>query len=243
MFSWFRSKPTCPIPAVRRDWIEERFRFLADEFGWDRLRRIKVVTPTREFFPEPFEPTEASIRRWFERACVYMAIDPDRVELTIYEERRSKYLEAQSGTAGLYEEVNGRQVVAIELSNLEDALQFVATAAHELGHVHLLGDGHVSSSEADHEPLTDLMTVYHGLGIFTANAVIQERTRATGRSISRQGYLSMPDFGYALAVFTLARGEPRPDWAKHLRLDVRTTFQQSLRYLAAEGVAEFGPDR
>jgi len=44
------------------------------------------------------------------------------------------------------------------------------TALHELGHVLLLADGKISKDRKDHEHLTDLLTVWLGLGIFTANS-------------------------------------------------------------------------
>ncbi len=33
MFGWFRSKPTCPVTAEEKSWIEGRFIWLIDEFG------------------------------------------------------------------------------------------------------------------------------------------------------------------------------------------------------------------
>jgi hypothetical protein len=50
----------------------------------------------------------------------------------------------------------------VEAANLDDPLAMVATAAHELGHVRRLGHGWLSDEAADHEPLTDLLTVFLG---------------------------------------------------------------------------------
>ena len=51
----------------------------------------------------------------------------------------------------------------------------VATCAHELAHVVLLGQGRISLDAEDHEQLADLLPVFFGLGVFSANAVIRER--------------------------------------------------------------------
>jgi hypothetical protein len=114
----------------------------------------------------------------------------------------------------------------------------VGTLAHELGHVHLLGHGRVSDQAADHEPLTDLLTVYLGMGIFTANSVIREHYwhegQVWGWNIGRSGYLGMPDFGYAFARFARARVEEGAEWVSELRLDVRSAFKQAMRFLAEE---------
>ncbi len=85
----------------------------------------------------------------------------------------------------------------------------VATLAHELGHIHLLGHGRISDDVEDHEPLTDLLTVFFGMGIFTANAVMYEQYWEngvlSGWSMGRRGYLGMPVYGYALARFARLR--------------------------------------
>jgi len=41
----------------------------------------------------------------------------------------------------------------------------------------------------------------------------------------------MATYGYALALFSLLRDEPYPEWSNFLRPDVRDAFQKSLQYL------------
>jgi hypothetical protein len=70
-------------------------------------------------------------------------------------------------------------------------------------------------------PLTDLLAVYSGLGVFMANNAIREvnwRSASwSGWSLGRQGYMTMPEYASALALYSLARGEQRPHWARYLR--------------------------
>jgi hypothetical protein len=107
--------------------------------------------------------------------------------------------------------------------------------AHELGHVHLLGHQRISPEDPDHEPLTDLLTVFFGLGVFSANSVIREHYwhagQVSGWKIGRQGYLSMPVYGYALARFASSRREDGSGWSNRLRPDVRSAFKKSMRFL------------
>ena len=107
----------------------------------------------------------------------------------------------------------------------------VATIAHELGHVRLLDEGRISADQRDHEPLTDLLTVYFGLGVFTANAAFDFRQGRTGWSYQRLGYLTEQMYGYALACYAHLRGETAPRWARHLDTNPRGYLKQSLRYL------------
>lgn len=244
MFGIFGAKPICPVDPATREWIDRRWAWLEREFGRDGPRKCQVVLPRPEFFPDSFQGTEADAQRMLQRVCGYLGIDPESVELVLYEDRNPVHEGRwRQGTAGLYEE-QGKFRIWVEAANLDDPLTLVATLAHELGHVHLLGHRRISPEADDHEPLTDLLTVFLGLGVFTANSVIRERHWHAGEvsmwSMSKSGYLSMPMYGYALALFSRARGEERPAWAKHLRPDVRAALNQATHFLT-EGLYLSGP--
>jgi hypothetical protein len=138
--------------------------------------------------------------------------------------------------AGTYQPLDGIEIITVERTYLQKPMVLVATMAHELGHVHLLGDGHVTRDVEDHEPLTDLLSVCMGMGIFGANASAHysawSRNGWSGWETSSLGYLRQDTWGYALGLFAHFRSEPRPAWAKHLRTDVRSVLSKSLRYLS-----------
>jgi hypothetical protein len=247
---WFR--PTCPLPADRRAWIDYRMSWLAAELGLERLKSAPVILPTGEFFPDRFDGSDGAIRALLDRVCGYMDIDPSTVELELYGENRGELLSSgyqvvkeEVGSAGQYMEEATKTIVAIEEHARQDPVALVAIMAHELGHAHLLGGGRISRDEPDHEPLTDLVSVYFGLGVLAANAVIRESQWSSGGwsgwSIGRQGYLTENDFAYALAVFARARLQSHPPWARYLRLNVRSGVRQSLRYFRRTGECRFDP--
>ena len=126
-------------------------------------------------------------------------------------------------------------MVALKSTLLKDPLSLVATAAHELGHVILLGGGLIERDMPDQEPMTDLLTVYLGLGIFTANAAAQfkqfQEERRIGWSMQRLGYLPEEVYGYALAKFAAERGEDKAHWTKHLSTNVRAYFMRSRAWM------------
>lgn len=246
MPGWFTSEPECPIDLETKEWIEQRWAWLTDQFGAQRVRAAEVILPTPEFFPDEFEGKPDDARPILDRVCAYMGIAPETVELTCYEDRNPvQEGEWRHGTAGLYLEEAGKYQVWIEQGNLGDPLALIATMAHELAHVHLLGHRRITADAEDHEPLTDLLTVFLGFGVFTANSVIRERAWLAGGeagwSMGRLGYLSMPMFGYALARFAEARGEEQPKWAQHLRADVSEAFTKTRRFFAAGAQAEPTP--
>jgi hypothetical protein len=238
MFGWFRSKPTCPVDDKTRAWVDKRWDWLENQFGLERLRHVTVILPRPEFFPDSYNGTEADVRRMLDRVCEYMEIDPTTVKLNLYEERKPMFDGQHHGSAGQYQRQGGKFRISIEASTLDDALGLVGTMAHELGHVHLLGHRRISEAVEDHEPLTDLLTVFLGLGVFTANSVVQESNWTSGQfsgwSMGRRGYLGMPVYGYAFARFARARDEDGSEWASELRLDVRSAFLDAMRFLDHE---------
>lgn len=60
MFGWF--KPVCPVDVAAKDWIENRLEWLSDQFGRDTFTRRAVILPTKDFFPDPIDGTESSVR-------------------------------------------------------------------------------------------------------------------------------------------------------------------------------------
>jgi hypothetical protein len=247
MFNWFAIK--CPVKDESRQWVEERMAWVVNEFGPDFMRQAKVICPTPEYFPDPYDGSEEATRAMFARVCKYLKIDHSRVALRIIEDQtkereESLGMQTQIGAAGTYQsgDWSHQEIICIERGGLNDPMGLVATMAHELCHAHLIGDGRVLPEEDDHEPLTDLLTVCMGMGIFGANSNVRDTAwsdaQKHGWSVQKKGYLYQSTWGYALAVFAWVRGEERPKWSKHLRPDVRKALKQSLAYLAKYGVKE-----
>jgi hypothetical protein len=82
--------------------------------------------------------------------------------------------------AGHHRVREGRSVTGIRADLARRPMSLVATIAQELGHVLLLADGRISRERQDHEPLTDLLTVFFGLGVFTANAAFEQSRETRG---------------------------------------------------------------
>ncbi len=84
-----------------------------------------------------------------------------------------------------------------------------------------------------------MLTVFLGLGIFTANAAFRfnqwQDGQMQGWSTQRSGYLTEPEWGYALACYAWVRGEAAPDWAEHLVDGVRLPLRESLRCFEQNG--------
>jgi hypothetical protein len=125
---------------------------------------------------------------------------------------------------------DGRGIVTIDGNQAREPMALVATIAHELGHERLIGEGLHDPDAADHEPLTDLLTVVFGLGVFAANAAFEYRTDPGAWRTSRLGYLTEPMWGYALGRYAWLRGETAPEWTRHLDTNPRS-YARTLRYV------------
>jgi hypothetical protein len=239
----FGLKPKLPVTDEERLWVEDGFRRLGRMLGWSRMQNARVILPTDEFFPDAYEPDESGLRALFLRVCGYMGVNPSGVELDIFPDS-SEHLEdlpaysyRSNDAAGLHfgADEGALPLVAVKSSLLKDPLAMVATIAHELGHVILLGGGHMSRGAEDMEPMTDLVAIYLGLGVFTANSARRfqqfQDDRRQGWSMKHLGYLPETVFGYALAWFARLRDEARPPWVAHLNTNLKVYFRQSTEWL------------
>lgn len=225
-----------------REWIDQSMDWFVTQFGGTRLRG-EVVLPTDDYFPGAYHGTRRDIAAVLARLCAHMQIDRARVDLEHDDDDGEAELEAaipvnsvSSGAAGHHRIRAGRSVIGISDAQAARPMALVATIAHELGHVLLLGDGRISAERRDHEPLADLLTIFFGLGIFSANAAFDYWQDGDGRytstRTSRLGYLTEPMYGYGLARYAWLRGETDPTWATYLDTNPRAFLKRGLRYLA-----------
>jgi hypothetical protein len=237
-------RSSCPVREVEQLWIEESMDWMVTEFGRRRLLR-EVVLPTDQYFPGAYQGSRDDVAGVLAKLCAQLGVDEGRVELEFDDsaEDGSADLSAEvdlhsesHGAAGLY---HGGGRIAIRSDLARRPMALVATIAHELGHLLLLGDGRITPDRKDHEPLTDLLVVYCGLGIFAANAAFEYGREARGQrsyyTTSRLGYLTEPMYGYALARYAWLRGERKPDWARYLDTNPRAVLKSGLRYLHQVG--------
>lgn len=253
---FFSKPPTLDVNEEKRLWLEQQILRLVEVFGAERALKSRVVLPLPEYFPEHYGFDEEGLAKLIAKVCGYMGVDSSLVDCHIYSEDEHSQLgkhftswsASHSGSAGKYYGrvgETGRYMIGVEKSKLRNALSLIATIAHELGHVLLLGEGRISRDDKDHEILTDLTTIYLGMGVFLANSAFQFRqwndSAKQGWSISQQGYLGQSMSGYALAAWTWMRGDIKAPWSHHLAPNVKDMFKRSLKYLNRGGETSLAP--
>ena len=222
--------------------------WLLSKFGENLFQKIKVITPTKNFFPDIYESNVAGLKKLTKLIASYMEVDDSKIDVQLFSDSNDSlkallplYKSEYKGASGLYKSSaeSNKFIIAVNEREFNNQVNLIATIAHELGHVHLLGDNMLSSEEEDHEYMTDLLTVFFGMGIFTANSAFNfnqwQEANSMGWSSSIQGYLSERMFGYAHSVFTWIRSENNPQWGKFLDANVKVPFKQGVKYLNKGG--------
>jgi hypothetical protein len=239
------SKPKLPVSPEQQRWIDRSFLRLASLVGPQRLLKATVVLPTAEHFPDPYDRSEEAVQNMLGRVAARMQVDPDAIEVTLFasgEDITSSLTPFHSGSssvaAGLYHHNPAdRPHISINESELTDPMALVAVLAHEIGHIMLLRPGLVGRDDPDMEPLNDLLTVFLGFGIFTANSAFRfeqhQDNRSQGWSTRRLGYLSEEQLGYAVARFAYERGEEKPAWISFLSTNVASYTKRSIAWLVS----------
>lgn len=249
MFDWL-FRPTCPCDRTAKAWLEDRLHWLYNEFPDNIFTTKRMVLPLPKYFPDKFDGSDASVQQMFDRVCQYMEVDREQIQLKIVQDAKDNFFlvneagHALPHAAGTFSIGDRYFLVRLDRSGFHDPMSLVGTMAHELSHVRLMGEGRYAGDAFDNELLTDLTTVYMGLGIFLANSPRNWRSQYStwpDTSQRRPEYMTPPMFGWALAHIAWHNHEGWPQWASHLKSDARVTFKQGWKYLRATEDSTFKP--
>ncbi|MBI1184479.1 hypothetical protein GC194_09415 [bacterium] len=132
--------------------------------------------------------------------------------------------------AGFYhhEKVDGKYRISLDEALFERPYSLIATIAHELLHVKLLGE---KKLEENDEMLTDFTTVFFGFGIFNANTSFQFYNQSDRWGYNNLGYMKTDEWAYALALYAFVRNEDEPEWKQYLNRTIKSDFDKCIRYM------------
>jgi hypothetical protein len=221
-------KDACPVEEPTRIWIEKSFQTLFNIFGATETLNRKILTPDRKHFPVRYDGSERSAFETLKIIADQMEVPFEKISLDFYDELLQKI--TAGSPSGLYmgKGENDNFQISLVRTRLDDPEKMVATLAHEVAHIKLLGENRIAEND---EPITDLTTIFFGLGIFNANAAFKTFADSKYYGWSSAGYLTQMEWGYALALFAYIRGEQQPDWAEHLCKNVKADFIQGQNFI------------
>jgi hypothetical protein len=167
----------CPVGRSVQEWIESSMSWCGREFGKDVLRR-DIVRPADFLRPPAGAAAAEPIAALVSRVCALMQVSPAEIRVNLFDGSTARNKAGTRGSGrkyavGHFRMHDGQPVIDLDQSESADLAYLTAIIAHELCHVRLHGEGRVTADRPDSERLTDLLTVYFGLGIFTANAALR----------------------------------------------------------------------
>lgn len=242
----FFGKPKPTVTPDDKDWIEEAFVWLEQQYGQDFLKNVVTVEPTKQFFPIDFKGTEKNAEQLTEIICDYMQIKDVKIDLHYFSDKPLELAEGivttqsekgpgfqNKNKLGTYSEKGqNKYSIGIELELLKDPTDLIATIAHELSHLTLLGEGRLETND---EELTDLNTIALGFGIFTANSIFRfkqfQGTSHQGWQTQRRGYIPEQVAAYCLALLSNYQKKDDSSWTQFLNKSVKKMYDKNLEYL------------
>lgn len=231
--------PRTFLDSEDEDWQIETWRWFVQELGPVR----DLVTPTRAFFPPTNETGECRVEHIFK--CIKAHAGMSDLHCRLQAQPRSASLRVgdvvalkpiEHAPAGTFSTDGNEAVISYDPAHIDDPLALTAILIHELAHYRLAHlRHHPPGGEELHEYTTDLLTVYLGFGVFSANSSFNfsqhQDVMSQGWRSSRLGYLGERGFVFALAIFLELRRQSSEDAKPFLKFHLYADLLKARRYL------------
>lgn len=225
-----------------RDWLGRSLRELLRVRGVEQFARARLLTPSDEDFPDPWDGSVRAAHRITQRLMQHAGIGNLSISVTALADDEAAVDDVwDAGTAGWFSGIDrGRARFGIQPKEIGDPQSVVGIMAHEVAHAWRQSHEQPDSDRDTEEHLTDLTTVYLGFGILTTNVTERYRSwrklRASVSQLKSMGYLPPPAMSWLLALQASARNDRSELDAirRYLEPNQRGWFDQSMEEIAAD---------
>ena len=240
-----RSQPT--IGADDMEWQLEAWSWLLRNLGGlEALPAYPMKLPSRADFPPSGETGLEHVEAVFQQVTRCFGVDGTNFRLELQDPDvdplvapMAAVVDPPAGPLGTYRTDDERHLITVNPKALADLEQLISTLAHEICHPILLSiaDEPPGGAEAE-EFATDLAMVFFGFGIFGANTALVHRhyhdtaSGSQGWSISRSGYLTQNEWGFALAVRQHLLPDTDDSWSRHLVTGALAHYTKNSKFLS-----------
>ncbi|WP_258102087.1 hypothetical protein [Marinoscillum pacificum] len=240
---WNTSKS--PITAEDEEWIKACFHWFEETFHVN-LREVEPYAPTKSFIGFDYHGKEDEVLKLVDLVADKMNVQQNSsIQVYFYEEFQpmeftdegvlSHYEENSQLTNGRYSKlVDGVYEVGIERTLIKNPIALIATIAHEVAHIKLLGEGIIEEND---EPLTDLVASLFGFAVFLANSSLIKMTTWSGNTHTGwkmgggAGYLHHKLYTFLLGYWLHHQEKTSSDWFDWLEKEIQTDIKKTLKYL------------
>lgn len=228
------------------EWQLDCWAWLIENLGGiEAFRETPLIVPTTEFFRRPTnedEPAEhyfseivrlTGMGDWpFELVRQDNPIDPKLGPLAVVQNIRND-------PAGTFRMDSHNEILISYSPDLVDRPEdLVTTFVHEISHAVVLSIGAEPPGGWNCEEFaTDLTVAFLGFGVFGANSAFRfsqftdNATGSQGWSYRRSGYLTQPEWCFALAVFLILTDQDPGTALRFLNDGPAASLRKSLKYL------------
>jgi hypothetical protein len=232
-------------------WQVETWGWFLNKFGGlDRWRETELITPSPKYFPPTDKKGEERAAHLFESVkdlagmhdwpCE-LAAQPSRADLKVGDVVALKPI--NQPPAGTFRFEDNQAVISYEPSDISNPVALIATLIHELAHYRLAAVfGEIPGGAEVHEYTTDLLTVFLGFGLFSANSAFNfsqhHDTGSQGWQYSRRGYLGERGFIFGLAIFLELKQQSAETAAPYLKRHLNSDLRSALKYIRKNRLIE-----
>lgn len=226
-----------------RDWILDGLADLVRKAGLAPFVAAPIIDTTRRFLPEPYSPTLPAVDRLTRRLMQYSGLGNLDVRIEPYTPDDVDDRHSLAYFAGFEK---GTAIFGINVGQVADLEPIAGVMAHEVAHAFRRHRGLAVEDHEEEELLTDLTTIYLGLGALTANASwryraggeIQGSYAVTRWVTTAAGYLPPQAFSFALGTQLVARNPAPREWKR-----VLASLETNQRAFARAAIDELSSDR
>jgi len=226
-----------PINDEDINWVANSFSWIEENFSKELIQRRSVLG-LGDLENINGNTTKNDAKKLVHEIAELMDIKKGLITVSFYQETQFDQFEEieirqfdnVEYSTGKYfgKDKSGKFKISLEENLLYKPTNLVATIAHELSHVKLLGERRIKEND---EYLTDLLPIAYGFGVFGANSIFNSDTTSFYWSMNRQGYLGEKVYTFALAWYSILRKEKDPIWKNLLKPNILNEFETSLLYI------------
>lgn len=245
---FWKSKPKSPVTIEDEEWIISSYKWFEKTFKLDLFEQ-DIYLPTKGFLDFEFSGSEDDAIKIVELIANKLTVESSSsIEVYFFDEFQpmeftdegiySNYEEGTQLTDGLYSKIiDGIYQIGIEKTLLKNPTKLIATIAHELAHVKLLGEDRLEEND---EHLTDLTASLFGFVIFLANGSINSMSTWSGNSHSGwkigggSGYLHYKVYAFLIAYWIYKKEDLKPDWLNFLNKEILNEVKKGIKYLESK---------
>lgn len=237
----FFKKEKFPISDNDKAWVQERFKWLIDVYGYP-VGKSKTVLFTKDFFPHTFSHKEIDIDSLINDFCNLFNLNRKRISFAIDEDIRDTIdtpyqIDGRIENTDLSVDRSTEEYlykIIIAKSLLTNTGQLLLNLDLNFIKIHLLENKIDCDTVEDGELLVYLAGIFLGHGIILYRNLIESGTSSDNFWQKKWRYVSImpePVMAYGLALYCNLFEEDDPAWKNNLSVSLKNQFEKAVEFI------------